>query len=153
MFQQTHSTYSAHVFAKTLDSFNPNRMRNWKKSANIFWKEYVIIPVYTGTHWMFIIVKMNHNDGVSIMILDSANRPSLSSNKYIVHRLTVQLKTICRMNRLPKPYTKETVLFFGEEIYPDVPQQPNDSQRKEILKLQLLHKSTMSTKFVNAIGS
>ena len=57
------------------------------------------------------------------------------------------------MNRLPKPYTKETVLFFGEVIYPDVPQQPNDSQRKEILKLQLLHKSTMSTKFVNAIGS
>ena len=57
------------------------------------------------------------------------------------------------MNRLPKPYTKETVLFFEEAIYPDVPQQPNDSQRKEILKLQLLHKSTMSTKFVNAIGS
>ena len=89
IFQQTHSTYSAHVFAKTLDSFNPNRIRNWKKSANIFWKEYVIIPVCTGTHWMFVIVKVNHNDGVSIMILDSANRPSLSSNKYIVHRLTV----------------------------------------------------------------
>ena len=89
IFQQTHSTYSAHVFAKTLDSFNPNRIRNWTKSANIFWKEYVIIPVCTGTHWMFVIVKMNHNDGVSIMILDSANRPSLSSNKYIVHRLTV----------------------------------------------------------------
>ena len=86
IFQQTHSTYSAHVFAKTLDSFNPNSIRNWTKS---FWKEYVIIPVCTGTHWMFVIVKMNHNDGVSIMILDSANRPSLSSNKYIVHRLTV----------------------------------------------------------------
>ena len=92
IFQQTHSTYSAHVFAKTLDSFNPNRIRNWTKSANIFWKEYVIIPVCTGTHWMFVIVKMNHNDGVSIMILDSANRPSLSSNKYIVHRLTVLVK-------------------------------------------------------------
>ena len=41
---------------------------------------------------MFVIVKVNHNDGVSIMILDSANRPSLSSNKYIVHRLTVLVK-------------------------------------------------------------
>ena len=87
-FQQTHCIFSS-CFHKKLASFNSNRIQHWTEEANIFLKEYVIIPVCTGTHWMFVIVKMNHGDGVSIMILDSANRPSLRSNKYIVHQLTV----------------------------------------------------------------
>ena len=84
-------------FHKKLASFNPNRIRNWTKGVNIFWKEYVIIPVCTGTHWMLVIVKMNRGDGVSIMILDAANRPSVRSNK--IHRRSVE--------RLVKNYLRD----------------------------------------------
>ena len=67
-------------FYKKLTDFNPNRIRHWTRGVNIFSKEFVIIPVCTGRLWMLVIVKMNYGDGVSIMILDSANRPSSRSN-------------------------------------------------------------------------
>ena len=114
-------------FHKKLASFNPNRIRNWTKGVNIFLKEYVIIPVCTGTHWMLVIVKMNRGDGVSIMILDAANRPSLRSNK--IHRPSVErlVKNYLRDEWAAKATLKKKSVSFGEVIYPDVPQQPNDT--------------------------
>jgi len=51
-------------------------IRYWTRGVNIFGKEFVITPVCTGRHWMLVIVKTNYGDGVSIMVLDSVNRPS-----------------------------------------------------------------------------
>ena len=111
---KTHCTYSAHVFTKKLASFSPNRIRNWTKGVNIFLKEYVIIPVCTGTHWMLVIVKMNRGDGVSIMILDAANRPSVRSNK--IHRRSVErlVKNYLRDEWTVKATLKKEVFPLGK---------------------------------------
>lgn len=55
-------------FYKKLTDFDPNRIRNWTKRVNIFNKDLVVIPVCTGSHWMLLIVKMNHVAGISMMI-------------------------------------------------------------------------------------
>ena len=117
------------MFSQKLASFNPNGIRNWTKGVNNFLKEYFIILVCTGTHWMLVIVKMNRGDGVSIMILDSANRPSHRSNK--IHHPSVErlVKNYLQDEWAAKAMLKRNSISFGEVIYvyPDVPQQPNDT--------------------------
>ena len=57
---------------------------------------------------------MNRGDGVSIMILDSANRPSLRSNK--IHRSSVErlVKNYLRDEWAAKAILKKKVFPLGK---------------------------------------
>jgi len=114
-------------FYKKLTDFNPNRIRNWTRGINIFSKEFVVIPVCTGIHWLLVIVKMNYGDGVSIMILDSANRSS--SRAGVRPRPSVErtVRTYLQDEWVAKAQNKGREISFVQVKYPDVPQQPNDT--------------------------
>ena len=76
---------------------------------------------------MFVIVKMNHGDGVSIMILDSANRPSICFEQIHCPSVDFLVKNYLQDEWAAKAIHKRNSNFFGEVIYADVPQQPNDT--------------------------
>ena len=116
-------------FYKKLTDFNPNRIRHWTRGVNIFSKEFVIIPVCTGRHWMLVIVKMNYGDGVSIMILDSANRPSSRSNATRRPSVERLVRNYLQDEWVAKSKQRAPQITFEEVSYPDVPQQPNDTDR------------------------
>ena len=116
-------------FYKGLTHFNPNRIRNWTKRVNIFNKDFLIIPVCTGCHWLLVVLKMNQGAGISMVLFDSANRLQQSSSQ--IHRPSVE--------RLIKNYLKDEwaatgkhevktrSVWFEDVCYADVPQQPNET--------------------------
>lgn len=65
-------------FYKKLTAFNPNQVRNWTKGVNIFQKDFVIMPVCTGSQWILIILKMNYGPDVLMTILDSPQTPGVT---------------------------------------------------------------------------
>ena len=113
--------FSACFFQK-LTNFNPNRIRSWVKHVNIFNKDFVVIPVCRGSHWLLLIIKMNHGTGVSIMVLDSANRPDSSS---FTRRSSVEHFIKSYLQDEWKAKTKNNDISFQEVVYAQVPQQPN----------------------------
>ena len=126
--QLTLCTFLVRAFTKG-SHFNPNRIRNWTKRVNIFNKDFLIIPVCTGCHWLLVVLKMNQGAGISMVLFDSANRLQQSSSQS--HRPSVE--------RLIKNYLKDEwaatgkhevktkSVWFEDVCYADVPQQPNET--------------------------
>ena len=116
-------------FYKKLTAFNPNRIRNWTKGVNIFQKDFVVMPVCTGSHWILIILKMNHGTDVLMTILDSANKspqtPGVTRRLFVERFVKNYLKDewAAKTRHLQKTQN----LSFENVCYPDVPQQPNQT--------------------------
>ena len=102
-------------------------IRHWTRGVNIFGKEFVITPVCTGRHWMLVIVKTNYGDGVSIMILDSANRPSSRSSTTCRPSVQHLVRNYLQDEWVAKSKQKAQNISLEEVSYRDVPQQPNDT--------------------------
>ena len=111
-------------FYKKLTDFDPNRIRNWTKRVNIFNKDFVVIPVCTGSHWILLIVKMNHGAGISMMILDSANRSSQKSSLTLERRIKSYLNDEW-VAQTKHQLKSQSTISFEEVSYTNVPQQPN----------------------------
>ena len=74
-----------------------------------------------------MIVKVNYGDGVSIMILDSANRPSSRSNARRRPSVGRLVRNHLQDEWVAKSKQRAWKIIFGEVSYSDVPQQPNDT--------------------------
>ena len=75
-------------FYKKLTALDPNQVRNWTKGVNIFQKDFVVMPVCTGSQWILIILKMNYGTDVLMTILDSANKSPQTPG--VTRRLSVE---------------------------------------------------------------